>query len=333
DIHNAAKLILAGSNTLNSVIHQSTSSSHSTSNIGNMGTSSPGTIMIKTEDLNMMFERFTSTIATHITGTENPRTNSADRQAHINALLCIFCGLSGHFIPDCMVCQSYLNEGKCKQNAEGKIVLPNGQFTPRSIPGRFIKECIDEWWKHNPDATPAATLLFSIAPSAPSTSTTDSEDRIAALEREIFTLQSGRPFLRPNKEVRNSVPAMTTPIPASSTSTGTVPPPSTSSSTTVNPSTSTTTPTSTSTTLPSTTIPPTQTSVHPYTSVRENTYLPPHERNFTGTSKGKEKDRPSYAIQAPVQNKKIVHNIFACSMKMPIVTLTSKELLLLSPEV
>ncbi|KAF8232125.1 hypothetical protein L208DRAFT_1273557 [Tricholoma matsutake] len=345
NIHDAAKFVLAGSNTLNSVIHQLTSSSHSTSNIGNTVTLSPRTITIKTKDLNAMFERFASTIATHIAGTKNPRTNLADRQAHIDALLCIFCSLSGHFIPDCMVCQSYLNEGKCKRNAEGKIVLPNRQFTPRSIPGRFIKECIDKWWKHNPDATPAATLLFSIAPSAPSTSTSstsaaitsitesdavstsgsetkgiyhnltltaDSEDRIAALERKIFTLQS--------------------------VSTALVPPPSTSSSTTVNPLTSTTAPTSTSTspaltTSPLTTIPPTQTSVHPYASVRENAYLPPHKRNFAGASKGKEKDGPSYATQAPVQNEKIAHDIFARSMKMPIVMLTSEELLSLSPKV
>ncbi|KAF8227373.1 hypothetical protein L208DRAFT_1297008 [Tricholoma matsutake] len=309
-----------------------------------MVTSSPGTITIKTEDLNAMFERFASTITTHITGTKNPHANLADRQAHINALLCIFCSLSGHFIPDCMVCQSYLNEGKCKQNAEGKIVLPNGQFTPRSMPGRFIKEQIDKWWKRNPDATPTATLLFSIAPLALSTSTNstsaainsitesnavstsgsetkgiyhnstltaDSEDRIVALEREIFALRS-------------------VPVPA----------PSTSSSTMVNPSTSTTAPTlaststsPASTTLPSTTIPPMQTLVHPYASVRENAYLPPHERNFAGASKGKEKDGPLYATQAPVRNEKIMHDMFSRLMKMPIGMLTSEELLLLSPEV
>ncbi|KAF8237967.1 hypothetical protein L208DRAFT_1244671, partial [Tricholoma matsutake] len=336
DIHDAAKFVLAGSNTSNSVIHQLTSSSHLTSNVGNMVTSSPGTITIKTEDLNGMFERFASTIATHITGTKNPCTNSADRQAHINTLLCIFCGLSGHFIPDCMVFQSYLNEGKCKRNMEGKIVLPNRQFTPQSIPGRFIKERIDEWWKHNPNTTPAATLLFSIAPSALLTST----NRIAALEREIFTLRSGRPFLRPNKEVQSSVPATTTPVPALSTSTDPVPAPSTSSSTMANPSTSTMAPTLASTltsppstTLPLTTIPPMQTSVHPYASVRENAYLPPHERNFAGTSKGKENDGPLYATQAPVQNEKIAHDIFLCLMKMPIIMLTLEELLLLSPEI
>ncbi|KAF8219639.1 hypothetical protein L208DRAFT_1062899, partial [Tricholoma matsutake] len=47
----------------------------------------------------------------------------------------------------------------------------------------------------------------------------------------------------------------------------------------------------------------------------------------------KEKDGPLYATQAPVQNEKIVHDIFVCSRKMPIITLTSEELLSLSPEV
>ncbi|KAF8227248.1 hypothetical protein L208DRAFT_1297717, partial [Tricholoma matsutake] len=144
DIHDMPKFILAGSNTSNLVLHQSTSPSNSTSNIGNMVTLLPGTIMIKAEDLNAMFERFASTIATQIAGTKSttaPPTNSADRQAHIDVLLCIFCGLSGHFMPDCL----YLNKGKCKRNVEGQIVVPNGQFMPRNISSRFIKEHIDEW--------------------------------------------------------------------------------------------------------------------------------------------------------------------------------------------
>jgi hypothetical protein len=38
-------------------------------------------------------------------------------------------------------------------------------------------------------------------------------------------------------------------------------------------------------------------------------------------------------MQAPIQNNKITSKIFLCLMKTPIVTLTSKELLSLSPEV
>jgi hypothetical protein len=61
--------------------------------------------------------------------------------------------------------------------------------------------------------------------------------------------------------------------------------------------------------------------------------LPPHERNFASGSKGKEQEGPSYHTQAPIQNEKIAQDIFLRSMKTPIVTLTSEELLSLSPEV
>jgi hypothetical protein len=38
-------------------------------------------------------------------------------------------------------------------------------------------------------------------------------------------------------------------------------------------------------------------------------------------------------MQAPIQNNKIASEIFSHSMKMPVVTLTSEELLSLSPKV
>jgi hypothetical protein len=38
-------------------------------------------------------------------------------------------------------------------------------------------------------------------------------------------------------------------------------------------------------------------------------------------------------MQAPIQNDKIASEIFSCSMKTPIITLTSEELLSLSPKV
>jgi hypothetical protein len=45
-----------------------------------------------------------------------------------------------------------------------KIVLPNGQFTPRSIPGRYIKERIDEWHKRNPSTSTSSSLMYEISP-------------------------------------------------------------------------------------------------------------------------------------------------------------------------
>jgi hypothetical protein len=77
----------------------------------------------------------------------------------------------------------------------------------------------------------------------------------------------------------------------------------------------------------------TQVVIHPFAAVKENSYLPLHGHNFTGLSKGKECKDQTYHMQAPVQNDKIVADIFSRSIKMPIITLTSEELLSLSPKV
>src|SRR3981189_1754073 len=124
--------------------------------------------------------------------------------------LCIFCGLPGHFISECLVCQAYIVDGKVKKNAEGKIVLPSGSFVPRTIPGRFIKNRVDEWYKRNPRSDPPSLMMYEIstsstqptvAPPAVSTVSTNmssstfaltADQRIAALEQEIYALRSGK---------------------------------------------------------------------------------------------------------------------------------------------
>jgi hypothetical protein len=150
-----------------------------------------------------MFEKFVATLVTALAGSKSTsnsaQSNAPARSETLDNLVCIFCGQSGHFISDCLVCASYINEGKCKKNADGKVVLPNGQFTPRNIPGRFIKDRIDEWRRRNPDSTVSSSLMYGIAPSPvpspsprgvyPISTLTDSSDnRIAALEQEIFAL-------------------------------------------------------------------------------------------------------------------------------------------------
>jgi hypothetical protein len=74
-----------------------------------------------------------------------------------------------------------------------------------------------------------------------------------------------------------------------------------------------------------------QSPIHPFTGIKENTYLPPHEQNFTGGLKPQ--DGLSYQTQAPIQKDSIAQDIFMCTMKTPLVTLTSEELLSLSPKV
>jgi hypothetical protein len=131
------------------------------------------------------------------------------------ALLCIFCGNPGHFISDCLVCQYYIANGKCKKNTEGKVVLPSGQYCPHSMPGWFIKEQINDWHKRNlsPSKLDSKTSASSTSSlmmyeillimtinssdfaatnmvSTPLANVFTADQCITALEQEIFTLQS-----------------------------------------------------------------------------------------------------------------------------------------------
>ncbi|KAF8240060.1 hypothetical protein L208DRAFT_1025697, partial [Tricholoma matsutake] len=213
-----------------------------------------------------------------------------------------------------------INKGKGKKNTEGKIVLPNGQFTPQSISGHFIKDRIDEWTRQNPPSniTPSLIGVYQITDLS-----TMAKDCIAQLKREIYTLRSGRPFAQTDSNVP-TVPTSWPLIPAPVKRFIPQPPAPSISSTATN--------------LPNLNLAPSSTSkkpsqpvIHPYNGAKENLYLPPHECNFTST--GKAKDGPSYHTQAPIQKDKITEDIFTRSMKTPIITLTPKELLSLLPEV
>ena len=47
---------------------------------------------------------------------------------------CSFCGAAGHYMRECEAVATFIHAGKCKQSAEGKIVLPTGAMAPRGTP-------------------------------------------------------------------------------------------------------------------------------------------------------------------------------------------------------
>ncbi|KAJ7656576.1 hypothetical protein B0H17DRAFT_1163367 [Mycena rosella] len=40
--------------------------------------------------------------------------------------------------------------GRCKRNINGRVVLPSGMFVPREVPGRNLRERMEEWHRANP---------------------------------------------------------------------------------------------------------------------------------------------------------------------------------------
>jgi hypothetical protein len=121
-----------------------------------------------------------------MTNTASSSTN-AQATTSLDPLSCAFCGQSGHLIAQCLVCADYITNKKCKRNPEGKIVLPNGQFTPHSISGRFIKDRIDKWHKHNPTKSTSSSLIYEINPVLVSSQTSVATNMVSTLSTNVFT--------------------------------------------------------------------------------------------------------------------------------------------------
>jgi hypothetical protein len=254
-------------------------------------------------------------------------STNAQATTTLDPLSCAFCGQSGYFIAQCLVCADYITNEKCKKNLEGKIVLPNGQYTLQIIPSQFIKDRINEWHKRNPVKSTSSSLMYEINPvvtlsqtsvatnmvSTSSTNVFTADQHIAALEQEIFNLRNAKCTFdgveilkpartnKPNSTEQPKVPeSMTKPAP---------PPPE----------------------KPTTT---TQPPLHPFANIAETSYQPPHERNFAAapTKPAKEKE-PAYHHVAPIQNPCTVVDVYNKLMQSPHITLSPEELLAISPEV
>ncbi|OSX58547.1 hypothetical protein POSPLADRAFT_1060418 [Postia placenta MAD-698-R-SB12] len=331
EIHAAATFILHGTlSTPTTAANQATASTSSTST-----TVPPG--MIKTEDISMIIESLSRTIATLIQPTTHAMHNHAPaprQQAAVHVhensraeQMCHYCGNHGCRVGTCEFTEIDIRDGKCKRNTDGKIVLPNGSFCLCTIPGLTIRDRIYEWHRRNPAAPAAPTMLFEIDDrSTMQTFTLNTSSRIEALERELLQLRKRRE---------------STEASGSGTSKGVAVPPSTSTSTAL-PSTipaappaSSSTPPTQSTSRPTTTSAPPAPPVHPFANARDATYAPPNVRNFAtppkpSNDKGKE---PAYKTIIPVIQPKLAEEIFQRLMKSPFVTLTPEELLSIAPDV
>jgi hypothetical protein len=147
---------------------------------------------VKVEDLLTLFEQMAQTFLKVLTpqnSTTSHASSSTNAQATttLDPLSCAFCSQSGYFIAQCLIYADYITNERCKRNLEGKIVLPNGQYTPRSIPGRFIKDHIDEWHKRNPVKSTSSSLMYEINPVAMLSQTSVATNMVSTLLTDVFT--------------------------------------------------------------------------------------------------------------------------------------------------
>jgi hypothetical protein len=170
----------------------------------------------------------------------------------------------------------------------------------------------------NPVVTSSQTSVATNMVLTSSTNAFTADQRIAALEQKIFNLRNakrtfdGVEILKP---ARTNRPNPTEQPKSPESMTKSAPPPSQPAPVE----------------KPTTT---TQPPVHPFANVKETSYQPPHECNFTAAAAKPAKDKqPAYHYVAPIQNPRTVVDIYNKSMQAPLVTLSPEELFAISPEV
>ena len=304
---------------------------------------SPRDPQIKSEEVALLVDRFDALIKT--LSAQQPQSTIAPAQRstetsrdYSRPFACIMCG-AAHGINWCKFVTEYIMAGKVKRNAEGKVVLPNGEFVPRGIPGEWLRDRVDEWHRQNPGQLAKVELLtrsnteqlmLAIDSSKTSAFQLSTEDRIASIEQEIMALRAKEKFDAVELP-RRRAPAK--PQPTASESRPVDP----DSDQTVDQEVRPSTPAPEPTTEPQAPVdrnPVVEPPIHPYRNVREPVYRPPHERNLGSTAQKGSKDKEvAYRSNAPIQDPKIADDVYKRYLANSSITLSTKELLALSPEV
>ncbi|KZT02111.1 uncharacterized protein LAESUDRAFT_763047 [Laetiporus sulphureus 93-53] len=157
---------------------------------------------IKSEDISLLIEslvKSVQTLTTAVTGEIAKQNGSqavtASRPPVTNGSLsgfCHYCGEARGMIRTCKHVEEDIKSGKSLCNAAGKVVLPNGTFVPRTIPGITIRDHIYEWHRCNQTpvaASVSAANLSEVSEDKASSFSLGTEDRIEALEQELFNLK------------------------------------------------------------------------------------------------------------------------------------------------
>lgn len=291
---------------------------------------------IKKEDLTSLFTEFTKTLVTALSQAQGTSTRPPSNRDFARALACLMCD-GPHLVNACDVVLDYIKAGKCRRNHEGKVVLSTGAYVPREIPGKNLKERIDEWHNRNPGQLAAATLFNAInmstkeALTLPRNTTFQftTDDRIATLEAELFNLKNKKTNANPIR-TRAQKARMTTTNDDDDDDAAEVAAARASKST-AEASTIDNTPTQ------STSTPQPVTQEHPFRNAKDAAYVPPVNKPTANNVSSvpqvpAKKPEQAYRTLPPIHDANIATDVYKRAMESPI-TITQRELLSLSPEV
>ncbi|KAF7314134.1 hypothetical protein HMN09_00572600 [Mycena chlorophos] len=234
-------------------------------------------------------------LATQAQQQSAPRPNNNNYNQPAAGNECNMCGGTHHFIRNCEVVDEYTR-------------LAARSCRPR-IPGKYLKDRIDEWHRQNPGQLAAAQLLLGLAPQPVAVPALAPAARLL-----FFPSPTGSKVLSENsllfalalKLPIRAQPAPPTPAPA---------------------------PANPPVAHPVVDQPAPE---HPFAQARDAAYAPPRDRNLgariPNPPAAAKKPDVAYRTTAPIYDEKIASEVFGRSMDAP-VTLTQRELLSLSPEV
>ena len=306
---------------------------------------------VKQEDLSSMFSEFTKSIVEALNQNNRNRPSSGAPSAGSapRNTSCILCG-GPHFIRECTKLNELIEQGKCKRNAEGKVVLPSGAFVPRDIlPGALLSERIEEYHRRNPNQLAAVSLLHTIDSYVPVSSRSpqitvpkpafqlSTSDRIATIEAELYNLRARNPKFVPQirtRAQRARAPAIEEEEEEDAADRMAKRPriEEVEDEEDVRQVVSKNAPTVSE---PIAVTQPTIVPEHPYQNAKDAAYAPPISRNvgapFKAPAVAKRND-PAYKTLPPIHDPSVAIEVYKRSMEAP-VTITQRELLSLSPEV
>ncbi|KZT23215.1 hypothetical protein NEOLEDRAFT_1213495 [Neolentinus lepideus HHB14362 ss-1] len=248
---------------------------------------------------------------------------------------CHYCGASDHSIRHCPKVDEDQRAGRVMRNIEGKVVLPSGIMVPQNLPGTNMHEQIMEWHRRNPSQVAANIIEQMIYEDVKTVGAPrdifqlDVNECIKSLEKELFTLRKHLTFdgvqvpPHPDKGKASVLPINATPSAPVVPEKRTAPAPGPSTPSKLHD------------------LPPhmPNAAIHPYAQARDINHprqpAPKTVRFDTSQEKAEQahSKEPVYRAQAPVYDPVILENVFQWLLSTPYVSLTSQELLAISPEV
>ena len=130
-------------------------------------------------------------VAKRINSLEKQQPAGGSNPPRIRTNQCLFCSDTTHYLGGCPKVAEYIQKGLCQKNAEGFIVLPNGnRISTRDTPGKNLKERLDNWHKTN-GTTQVSTNFVTASDRQPNYGSTKQDEGEGVLtEREAEDIRT-----------------------------------------------------------------------------------------------------------------------------------------------